>query len=446
MKTRQWVFTLLTGLALVFPGLAPAQSDSGDPWAAEAPDNGAEADDWGDDPWAEESEGWQWYGFVEGGYAGRLRSDEAINEDATLNELRVQLEAERRIGDFDATLKGDVWADGVEDGGRGDLREAALSGTLTEQVDVRAGRQTLTWGTGDLVFLNDLFPKDYVSFFSGRDDEYLKAPSDALRLSWYGPVNVEFVWMPVAAPNRYIEGKRLSYFSPALGERTAAPVDPADRDLLGDDSEFALRIHQTVNGTEYAGYAYSGYDKQPSAQEPNSQTPYFPRLNAFGASVRRPIGEGIGNLETAWYDAEDSQGTDPNRPNDQLRFLAGFTHEPVGNLTLGWQYYLEWTQDHDALVAATPDAQRPYAPDEYRHLITNRITWQGMQQDLTLSLFSFVSPSDADYYLRPRARYRFSDRLFGTVGGNLFGGEDEWTFHTQLEDNSNLYARLRYSF
>jgi hypothetical protein len=425
MKTRHWLSTLIITLAVVGP--APAQTEA-DPW-----ENG---DDWGDEPWAEESEGWQWYGFIEGAYAGRTQNDPTLEEDATLSELRAQLEGERQFGRFEAVLKADVWADGIEDGGRGDLREATLSGTVTDQIDVKAGRQTLTWGTGDLVFLNDLFPKDYVSFFNGRDDEYLKAPSDALRLSWYGPVNVEVVWMPVAQPNRYIEGERLSYFSPQAGQRTSTRVDPVDRDELVDDSEFALRVYQTVNGTEYAGYAYSGYEKQPSGQDPNSQTPYFPRLNAFGASVRRPIGQGIGNLETAWYDAEE----------DQLRFLAGFTHEPVGNLTLGWQYYLEWTQDHDALVAATPDAQRPYAPDEYRHLITNRITWQLMQQDLTLSLFSFVSPSDEDYYMRPRARYRFSDRLFGTVGGNLFGGEDEWTFHTQLEDNSNLYTRLRYSF
>ena len=32
---------------------------------------------------------------------------------------------------------------------------------------------------------NILFPKDWQSFFSGRDDEYLKAPSDSLRFTYY---------------------------------------------------------------------------------------------------------------------------------------------------------------------------------------------------------------------------------------------------------------------
>lgn len=428
-------------LLIALGGLAPALA------GAQDTDEGWDDEGWGGDPWAEEQTGWQWYGFIEGAVAPRLQSDPAVNDDFTLAETRLQLEGERRLGDYTANLKGDVWLDGVEDGGRGDLREANLAGRLTAQTDVVVGRQIITWGTGDLVFLNDLFPKDYVAFFSGRSDEYLKAPTDALKLSWFGPLNVDFVWMPRAVPNRFITGERLSYFSPQAGRRVAAPpkLDPRDRDDLGGDSELALRLYQTLNGVEVAGYAYHGFDNQPSARDADGRA-YFPRLSSLGASVRAPVLGGIGNLETAYYHGEDDSGRDPDRPNDQWRWLAGYESEPISDLTLGWQYSLEWIQDHDALLAALPRQQRRYAPDEYRHLLTNRITWQSPRQDLTLSMFTFYSPSDADYYLRPRAQYRFSDSLTGTAGANLFGGEDDWTFHTQLEDNSNLYLRLRYSF
>ncbi|RZU98808.1 hypothetical protein [Spiribacter vilamensis] len=405
-------------------------------------------DDWGDDPWAQEQTGWQWYGFIEGAVAPRLQNDPAVDNDYTLGETRLQIEGERQFGDYTATLKADAWLDGVEEGGRGDLREANLAGRLTPQTDIRFGRQIITWGTGDLVFLNDLFPKDYVAFFSGRGDDYLKAPTDAVKLSWFGDVNVDFVWMPRATPNRFITGERLSYFSPQAGRRVAAPpeIDPRDRDQVGEDSEFALRLYQTIDGVEYAGYAYHGYDKQPSAFDRDADEAYFPRLSSLGASVRRPLLGGIANLETAYYHGEDGNGRDPDLPNDQWRWLGGYEHEPFSDITLGWQYSLDWTQDHDALIDALPNGQRRYAPDEYRHLLTNRVTWQGQRQDLTLSLFTFYSPSDEDYYFRPRATYRFGDRLTGTAGANLFGGEDDWTFHTQLEDNSNAYFRLRYSF
>ena len=50
---------------------------------------------------------------------------------------------------------------------------------------------------GDLLFINDLFPKDWVSFFVGRDDEYLKAPSDSLKASFFNELfNLDFVYTP----------------------------------------------------------------------------------------------------------------------------------------------------------------------------------------------------------------------------------------------------------
>lgn len=58
-----------------------------------------------------------------------------------------------------------------------DLREAYLDYT-TENCDFRLGRQFVTWGVGDLLFINDVFSKDYVSFFAGRPLEYLKIEVD----------------------------------------------------------------------------------------------------------------------------------------------------------------------------------------------------------------------------------------------------------------------------
>ena len=94
-----------------------------------------------------------------------------------------------------------------------DVRQAVIILRASDWLDVRAGRQVLTWGTGDLLFLNDLFPKDFVSFFVGRDDEYLKAPANALRLTFYSSlVNLDLVATPVFEPDRSITGERLSFF------------------------------------------------------------------------------------------------------------------------------------------------------------------------------------------------------------------------------------------
>ncbi|MCF8109628.1 MAG: hypothetical protein K9J81_11630, partial [Desulfohalobiaceae bacterium] len=69
-----------------------------------------------------------------------------------------------------------------------------------------------------------------------------------------------------------------------------------------------------------------------------------------------------------------------------------------------------------------------------------------LNQDLTLSLFTFYSPSDDDIYLRPRVSYEINDAWTVESGGNLFFGEHRYTFFGQFEDNSNWYLSLRYAF
>jgi len=114
-------------------------------------------------------------------------------------------------------------------------------------VDVKIGRQVLTWGTGDLLFVNDLFPKDWKSFFCGRDTEYLKAFSDAAKISvFFDLVNIDLVYMPLFNGSDYIDGDRLFYWNPLLG-RTAGRdyiFHDEDRDAFFNEDEWAVRLYR----------------------------------------------------------------------------------------------------------------------------------------------------------------------------------------------------------
>ncbi|MGB5579614.1 MAG: hypothetical protein WBM68_03530, partial [Woeseia sp.] len=167
-----------------------------------------------DDAWEEESAS-AYSGFFEGAFGTRIDSDPLVNRRNTLGELRARVEREWQPGKTTISLKGDAAYDAVLSELDLELRELTASFTIADSVDVKAGRQVLTWGTGDLVFLNDLFPKDFESFFAGRDDEYLKAPGNAVRITRYGDsVNVDFAWSPVFDSDVYLDGERFSFFSP----------------------------------------------------------------------------------------------------------------------------------------------------------------------------------------------------------------------------------------
>ncbi len=447
------------------PGLGDQAGDQGDGEEIPLPpiDDGQTpppADEADDEPiltWPEE---WgQLTGFIEGRGGVRTQND-PYQKHASIGEARLQLEWEKLWHKLLFRVRADFLYDEVLDRheidlerGTGwlDLREASVAFSPLEFLDVKAGRQVLTWGTGDLLFLNDLFPKDWQSYFTGRDVEYLKAPSDAIKVSAFTDLfNVDFVYTPRFDPDRYITGRRLSYYNGTLGRRAGrdAVVRADIPDDWFEDDEFAARLHRTVDGWELAGYGYWGYWKSPAGQDPLTGRATFPRLNVYGASARGTVAEGIANIEAAYYDSRDDRnGDDPLVSNDQFRFLVGYERDLpqiASDLKVGLQYYLEMRLDYDDYRRTLPPAA--HMGDRCRHVLTFRITKLLMNQNLSLGLFAYYSPSDGDAYLRPRVSYKIDDHWLVEAGANVFFGTNETTFFGQFERNSNIFAALRYSF
>ena len=372
----------------------------------------AQDDVWDDEDWGDEEDGAVWSGFLEAGLGTRFDEDPLVDKRNTLEELRWRIESEWRPGKVTVGVRADAIYDAIESKWDADFRDLTAAFSLGDTIDVKVGRQVQTWGTGDLVFLNDLFPKDFISFFAGRDDEYLKAPGNAARFTWYSDaINADFVWTPIFEPDIYLTGERFSFYSPQAGENIAPspPFHAPEPDESFSNGEFALRLYRTVESTEYAVYAYRGFFKQPP----------FAAMNAYGASLRRPAGPGLFNIETSYYESD----------TDQTRFLLGYEWEARPRFTVGLQYYLERNE------AA-----------KNRYLLTNRLTYRSGMDKYTWSLFTFYSPSDDDYYFRPQFTYRHSDEWSLTAGANLLGGDEAHTFFGQLDDASNAYVRVRYHY
>jgi hypothetical protein len=395
-------------------------------------------------------------GFIETRGGVRL-ADQPYEKDVIIGETRLQLQAEQYWGSVTGRVTADFVADPVADryavdldNGDGwlDLREAFVAWRASDFMDIKAGRQILTWGTGDMVFLNDMFPKDFDSFFIGRDEEYLKAPSDALKTSFFSDAaNLDVVYTPHFNSDRYADGARISTYDPFSGGQTGRSnvLSVDTRVDWFDEDEIAARIYRNIGSYEAAVYGYHGYWKNPQGSDMVNMRATFPKLSVYGASVRGPIAKGIGNVEASYYDSrEDRDGSDPYNPNDQFRFLLGYEQELASELTGGVQYNLERTLDYDEFLVNAPVGSA--IPEEDRHVVTLRLTKQMMNQNLTLSLFNFWSPSDKDGYARPKATYKINDSWSAEVGGNVFYGEKRSTFFGQLEDNTNIYASLRYSF
>jgi hypothetical protein len=402
-------------------------------------------------------------GFVEGLVAPRVVHSDASANEFVANEARFRLNIDAVHEIASARFRGDVFADAVTRSIWFDIRDASIFVRASSWFNMRFGRQVLTWGTGDFLFLNDLFPKDYNSFFIGRADEYLKAPSNSIITTFtIEKVGLDLVWTPIFEPDRFIDGERLSFFNPLgpnpgiIGDRSElTPIGPLDPSQQLKNGTVHGRLYGTIGAYELAAYGYAGFWRQPNALtfevpgDPASIRLTYARLAVYGASVRGPLGGGLFNVEVAYYDSfKDRSGTDPTIPNSQFRGLAGYERELLPKFQMGLQYYLEYTLHYDELIDAADDLGVPLVvvESEFRHLLTLRLTKLLVLDRLELSLFTFFSPNELDTYIRPRITYKIIDPLAFVVGANLMFGRDDYTFFGQLEQNTNVYVRMRYSF
>jgi len=387
-------------------------------------------------------------GFAQGLFGGKLQQTKLTPSDYSASEFRLQLRLESHAGDADFFSKTDFVYDNVtQPNYQWELREAYLKYTLFKRLDFKVGRQILTWGTGDLIFINDLFAKDYESFFSGRDDEYLKAPQTSVRTELYaGGSTFSLVWTPRFTPNRIPTGERFSYYNPMVGDYVGGPPYfsaplPENR---WENSELAARLQKSIGKFTVELYGYRGFYKNPLGFNPALMMPYYPKLSAYGASLRGQMLGGIGWAEGGYYDSrEDRKGTNPFIPNSSVLGLAGFERQIATDLTANLQYqaeYMERYQDYEKTLAG-PDKR-----DKVRSLITSRITRNFRMETIQLSSFVFWSPSDQDVYYRFAVVYKYNDAVTLTAGGNIFDGKKKFTDFGAFALNDNLYAKMTYGF
>lgn len=404
------------------------------------------------------------HGFAEA-VTGAALADRADHlSDYTIRETRLQLRGDM-YGDLgESRFKIDLLSDQLRDETSVDLREAYVKfNAFADNLEVRAGRQPTTWGTGDLIFINDMFPKDWVSFFTGRDDEYLKGPSDGLRLGLFNvlPFTVDFVYTPEFEPDNTPSGERLELWMPPRS--ATAPDNPVvmPKSTL-DNGTYSMRLNRYFGSWNAAAYGYVGFWKSPMGALPDPVSPsgeigqfYYPELNVWGASVRGPFFGGVAWVEGGYYDSrEDEAGMlDLFVPNSETRGLVGFERQWWSDFTGGMQFYWEGMQDHDrtaealdGAIAMGADPKDLYLKDENRTLLTVRLQQFMKYQTVNATLFGYYSPSDEDAYVRLSVAYDYSDQLKLTVGSNLFTGDDERTMFGMNENNDNVYARVRFSF
>ncbi len=393
-------------------------------------------------------------GFFQGNYSSNLARSNPSGDSFKWAEERIQLQLSSDKEPFYLYLKGDISYDHIDDISDTELREGYLD-YLSDNWDLRIGRQIITWGVGDLVFINDVFPKDYEAFFSGRPLEYLKIGSDAIKIGIYPSfASAEIIIIPLFEPNNipvYPYSTRLWGFDPRPAVKEPRRLIEPPNTL--ENTELALRIYRNISDFDVSIYYYRGFYRRPyflpdKIPSPSKIDYQYPELTVYGVSLQGQALNGVLSLEGGFYDSrQDRAGTEPPIPNQTTRLLIGYQNQVWEDFTVGLQYYALYMHDYNE-AKTNIELRAPGCPleEDLQDVITVRLTHMFLHQTLRLSFFAFLGVADNDYLLIPEVKYNFTDHLWASLGANIFSGKKNWSQFGSLKDNDNLYLQVRYEF
>lgn len=391
------------------------------------------------------------HGFLQGNYSARVSrkdTDSLESGDFLVAEERFQLETEKYSPDGNSHffLKADFFHDAIDGKTDTELREGYINLNL-DPVNFRLGRQIITWGLGDLIFINDVFPKDWSAFLSGRPLEYLKVGVDCAKIELKSEkISGELVFIPLFQPDRMPSPNLFFLFYPFPG--ILPTEDPPEKTI--ENTELALRLYRRIADIDVSVYTYRGFFRTPALQPDSLPTPsavifHYPDLISYGLSLQKNFLDGVTSLEIGYYDSkDDKKGIDPFIMNSHTRILIGHQRQLWTDCTLGVQYYGEYMYKYNNYKDTLPLVF--YRQDKVRETATLRLTQFLDYQTWQISLFGFYGISEKDYFIIPEVKYKVNDHLWVALGGNILGGKNNMTFFGQFDGNDNIYLSTRFGF
>lgn len=375
--------------------------------------NDSQWDDWDEEPlspWTINS-----YGQLT---LGQWTQSRQADTSWSSQQFNVRGEADYQQDFYKLSLKSDFSYDAIDSGFNTKVRELnfkldfanldsdspILSNKLVSNLAINIGRQSLSWGVGDFVFINDLFAKNWQAFFYGQEDQYLKQPNDAIKLSYFtSAINLDVIHQPRSNSDVLINAHQLKQHK---GSTTNA------------------RLYLNHQQVDYAVYASNGWATSPI--HINGHLEYVKR-KSLGASLLTPWLSGLFKLEMGRYWLDSQSG----KKQQQNLLLIGFEQELKPRLSLALQAYLE--QDSNSYYL------------DNRQMLTSQLRYLSKNSNWNSQIMVFYSPNHHDHYLRASSSYRHDDHINLTFGLNILHGVNESLFGS-LSAQDNVYLRFTYYF
>ena len=309
-------------------------------------------------------------------------------------------------------------------------------------LEVKAGRQIVTWGVADGLRITDLIsPMDYTEFMANDYDD-IRVPVNAINLKYPGEsFSAEVVFVPV--PEYFV----LPTSDDNPWQMTAP--NGMQMDLSGTpakhikNSEVGGRLRFFLENLDFSLTALHTYNKSPvtvARFNPQQQTAVikgvYEPMNVVGGDVSIPAGEIVIRGEMAVYFGE------PIALKNAMDYW--FRKSFNGLIGIDWYAGNNWTIMAQYMHKVIMDYRDVLGTEQNTSMITARISKEVLNNTLKLSVYGMFDVDNVGFYVRPAADYLLSDQITLSLGADILGGR-RGTFKT-YDKNTQIWAKGKFFF
>ena len=322
-----------------------------------------------------------------------------------------------------------------------ELGEAYILGSLTDSLDIKAGRQIVVWGKSDNIRVTDVLNPLDLREPGLTDIEDLRLPVTMTRLDYY----IGHWGLTGIAVHEIRFNKSPEYGSDFYPAKMPLPHEDKPKSRA-ENTEFALAANGIFSGWDISFYWAHIYDDIPHRELVSSGPPpqtemKHARLKMYGIAFNIALGNWLLKTEAAYLDGIEFFNS-PHTRYSRTDVLAGVEYSGFKDTTVSIEAVNRHINSFDNILKQPPDEAQE---DEFQWVV--RLTRDFLNDTLTLTLLAstYGTTGQDGAFQRFSVEYDISDAFSVNAGLVTYRSGDKVQFKN-IRDNDRLFLEFKYSF
>lgn len=326
------------------------------------------------------------------------------------------------------------------------LKEVFLSFSLSENIEIRAGRQIFSWGNSERIMISDIVsPMDYREFIT-MDFNEMKMGVDSLLLTFFhNDLKLDLIWIPFFRQSRFAE-KNDPWFFQKTTDNITDPTNiltvekPA---LKIRNSQILGKLSFFLKGFDISLFGFSKWNDVPCISsymsDGSDQTvKKFERLKGFGFYFSKPADFAVIRGEFVIFMDRFLRSPESD---------AGFFLRDYKKWLFGADFFLrnELKLSLQLIYNAVPGETGILLINKNEYLGNINISGKiGRGDFLKFNNYLYFLLNKKGLYNRMKLIFPINDSFYAMIGMDIFRGKK--SFFGRYLNNSQIWVKLKYMF